>query len=230
MTQQNMAYRVDLDSAVGALRRDLLGDGGPRISTIRSYNFAILPYPPDQELTLRAKIHTLATELVEIGWKVKSIALQKLLFDRVRAEGDDFVETLIATEKRYHAKAVAQSGDPAEPESEPALRYLRDHIGELIEGPKGIAADVVREIETFCEENPDHDERIVVFVGRAGAMYPFFRTSSLLRHLDGHTRNLPVVLLYPGVRATGPHGTDTTALSFMGVLAPDRDYRPRIYP
>ena len=58
----------------------------------------------------------------------------------------------------------------------------------------------------------------------AGAVYPFFRSSALLRHLDGRTRNVPVVLLYPGERR-GP-----TALSFMGVLDPDSDYRPRIYP
>lgn len=224
MTQQDITLGVDLDGAVAALKRDLLGGGGPRISTIRSYNFAILPYPPDQEFKLRAKIHTVATDLVAAGWQVKSIALQKLLFDRMRAESPDFVETLIATEKRYHAKAVAQTGNAAEPEPEPALRYLKDHIGELIEGPKGIAADVIREIETFCDANPDHGDRIVVFIGRAGALYPFFRTSALLRHLDGHTRNVPVVLLYPGARA------DVTALSFMGVLEPDRDYRPRIYP
>ncbi len=54
-------------------------------------------------------------------------------------------------------------------------------------------------------------------------MYPLFRSSALLRHLDGHTKNIPVVLLYPGERR-GDKG-----LSFMGVLDPDSDYRPRIY-
>jgi hypothetical protein len=155
---------------------------------------------------------------------VKSVALQKLLFDRLRAEGPEFIETLIATEKRYHAKAVALTGNPAEPEPEVALKYLTSHIGDIIEGPNGIAADIAREIASFCEQHPDKEDRTVVFVGRAGALYPFFRTSALLRHLDGHTRNVPVVLLYPGAR------TDVTALSFMGVLQPDRDYRPRIYP
>lgn len=224
MTQQIIPLGVDLDGAIAALRRDLLTDGGPRISTIRSYNFAILPYPPDQEFKLRAKIHTLASELVEAGWEVKSIALQNLLFDRLRAEGDDFLATLIETEKRYHQKALAQSGNQAEPEPEPALAYLKNHIGEIIEGENGLAADIAREIGAFCDAHPDKVERTVVFVGRAGALYPFFRTSALLRHLDGRTRNVPVVLLYPGERR------DVTALSFMGVLAPDRDYRPRIYP
>jgi len=224
VSQQEIPLHVDLDGAIAALKKDLLADGGPRISTIRTYNFAILPYPPDQEFRLRAKIHTLATELVTTGWEVKSIALQKLLFDRLRAEGSDLVETLIETEKRHHAKAVKASGNPAEPEPDTALRYLTSHISDLIEGPSGIAADVSREIASFCAEHPDKEDRIVVFIGRAGALYPFFRTSALLRHLDGHTRNVPVVLLYPGVRV------DVTALSFMGVLPPDRDYRPRIYP
>ena len=66
--------------------------------------------------------------------------------------------------------------------------------------------------------------RTLVLLGRAGALYPFFRSSALLKHIDGKTRNIPVVLLYPGERR------DTTALSFMGELIPDRDYRPRIYP
>ena len=50
------------------------------------------------------------------------------------------------------------------------------------------------------------------------------RTSALLKHLDGRTRNVPVVLLYPGERR------GDTGLSFMGIINPDSDYRPRIYP
>jgi hypothetical protein len=46
----------------------------------------------------------------------------------------------------------------------------------------------------------------------------------LLKHLDGKTRNVPVVLLYPGERR------GDTGLSFMGKINPDSDYRPRIYP
>ena len=223
MTQAE-SVRVDLDGAVAALKRDLLTEGGPRISTIRSYNFAILPYPPDQEFKLRAKIHSLSCELVASGWEVKSIALQKLLFDRLRAEGDDYLQVLIAREKRLHAKLLAQLGSAAEPEPEAALADLKAHIGDVIEGPNGLAADIAREIGEFVDAHPEKADRTVVFIGRAGALYPFWRTSALLRHLDGRTRNVPVVLLYPG------HRVDVTALKFMGELAPDRDYRPRIYP
>src|SRR5690606_7319056 len=105
-----------------------------------------------------------------------------------------------------------------------ALRYLSDKLHPEVEGPDGIAADVAREICAFADAHPDKAERMLVIVGRAGALYPFFRTSALLKHLDGRTRNVPVVLLYPGRRR------GETALSFMDMLEPDSDYRPRIYP
>jgi hypothetical protein len=201
-----------LDDAIHALKRDLLADGGPQISTMRNYRFAILPYRPKDEFALRQRIRRLTDELRAQGWNVLPISLQKLLLDRIRATGPDAVEALIAREKRLFER------DP-----ERALAHVRDKIAPHIEGPDGIAADVARLIAAFADENPDAD-RTLVLIGRAGALYPFFRSSALLKHIDGKTRNIPVVLLYPGERK------DTTALSFMGEVAADRDYRPRIYP
>jgi hypothetical protein len=223
-TQEPIVFRTDLDAAIEALRRDLIAEGGPRISTIRNYNFALLPYPPQDEFKLRGRIHELSSLLRATGWEVKSIALQELLFKRLRAEGDEYLQSIIDTERRLYKKAIALSGDPAPPEPEAAMTHLKGKLAQHIEGERGLAADVEREIERFCAENPDKAERTVVFIGRAGALYPFFRTSALLKHLDGRTRNVPVVLLYPGERK------DATSLKFMGVLEPDRDYRPRIYP
>ena len=88
----------------------------------------------------------------------------------------------------------------------------------------GIAADCSRIITDFAAQHHDKADRTLALVGRAGALYPFFRSSALLRHLDGRTANVPVVLLYPGNRL-GP-----TGLSFMGKVDADNDYRPRIYP
>jgi hypothetical protein len=201
-----------LDDAIHALKRDLLADGGPQISTMRNYRFAILPYRPKDEFALRQRIRRLTDELRAQGWNVLPISLQKLLLDRIRATGANAVEALIAREKRLFER------DP-----ERALAHVRDKIAPHIEGPDGIAADVARLIAAFADENPDAD-RTLVLIGRAGALYPFFRSSALLKHIDGKTRNIPVVLLYPGERK------DTTALSFMGEVAADRDYRPRIYP
>jgi hypothetical protein len=223
-TQHEIVFRTDLSDAVEALRKDLRGDDGPRISTIRNYNFALLPYRPEDEFKLRARIHELSVQLVDEGWIVKSLALHKLLFDRLRAQGDDYLQSIIATERRLHKKAATFSKTSAPPAPEAALTHLHGKLLQHIEGPQGLAGDVEREIDRIWRENPDKADRTVIFIGRAGALYPFFRTSGLLKHLDGKTHNLPVVLLYPGERR------DTTALSFMGVLEPDRDYRPRIYP
>jgi hypothetical protein len=207
-------FRQDsLDEAVAALRRDLLADDGPRISTMRNYRFAILPYRPQEELKLRQHMRRLTDDLRAAGWAVLPISLQKLLLDRLRATGEANVQALIQREKSLHAK-----------NPERALAYLRDKIAPHVEGPEGIAADVARLIDGFAAENPAGADRTLVLIGRAGALYPFFRSSALLKQIDGKTRNIPVVLLYPGERK------DTTALSFMGELTSDRDYRPRIYP
>ena len=80
-------------------------------------------------------------------------------------------------------------------------------------------------IRSFADKYPAKAERLVVFLGHAGALFPFHRSSALLKHLAGRTGGVPVVLLYPGHRGPGK-----TELSFMGVQKADKDYRPRIYP
>jgi Domain of unknown function (DUF1788) len=205
-------HPTSLDLAVEALKRDLIRDGGPEISTVRNYNFAILPYPPAEEFLLRRRIGTLCTDLMQAGWKVKSIQLQSLMLARVRALGAPYIDSLMAREK------LLSKGHP-----EVGLRHVREKIVGQLEGPDGLAGDIVNEITRFCAEHADDAQRTVVFLGRAGALYPFFRTSALLKHLAGHTRNLPVILLYPGSRV------GETGLKFMDVVEPDRDYRPRIY-
>ena len=205
--------RTYLDEAFTALRNDLIHEDGPRISTMRNYRYAIVPYEPTDEFRLRHHVQETVGALSASGWVVLPLSLQKLLIRRIKGLGPDIVQRLVAAERA--AAAVAP---------ERGLNYLRQKLGQELDGPDGIAADVSREITAFADQHPDKAERTLVFIGRAGALYPFFRVSALLKHLDGRTRNVPVVLLYPGDRR-GEAG-----LSFMGELAPDRDYRPRIYP
>ena len=205
--------RTTLDEAFAALRTDLIHENGPQISTMRNYRFAIVPYLPQDEYKLRAHVQTLVGELTASGWVVLTLSLQKLLLERVRSLGDDVLERMIAMERRT-SHVAPQRG----------LNYLRGKLSAEIEGPEGIAADVSRAICEFADANPDKVDRTLTIIGRPGALYPFFRTSALLKHLDGRTRNVPVVLLYPGERR------GDTGLSFMGIINPDSDYRPRIYP
>lgn len=205
--------RTPLDFALEALERDLKAEGGPAISAMRNYRFAILAYQPGQELRLRSGIRRLSEDLVSDGWDVLSISMHALFLERLRSLGQDALVSIAARERRTWAKSP-----------ERALRYLAEQISPVVESEGGIAAEVIARIERFAADKTLNPDRTVVFIGRAGALYPFFRTSSLLKHIDGKTFDLPVVLLYPGERK------DTNALSFMGRLAADRDYRPRIYP
>jgi hypothetical protein len=201
-----------LQLAIDDLARDLLRDDGPQISTVRNYNFAILPYDPALEFDLRNAVHRLCEELREAGWTTGIIPLHSLLIERLRAQGPEFIQAMVQREKML-ANVDAQRG----------LRTLKERVVSVIEGPDGLAKDVIREIDRILAEYRGNPHRTVIFLGRAGALYPFFRTSALLKHVAGHTHNIPVVLLYPG-KVVGD-----TGLSFMGVLPADRDYRPRIY-
>lgn len=204
-----------LDEAFAALEEDLLEDG--RISTTPNYRFAILPYHPTLEFACRDRLHTTTRSLTQAGWVVLTVDLQHLLFERLEAElGERGLRRIVDKERRKD-------------DDDRRLNILRGKICPIIEGPDGLAADVTRRIRDFCEAHPDKRDRTVVFIGRAGALYPFFRTSALLKHLDGATSQgaspkVPVVLLYPGTRQAG------NALSFMDELPADSDYRPRIYP
>ena len=205
--------RTPLDGAFTALRDDLIEADGPRISTMRNYRFAIVQYDPRDEFKLRGHTQRLSQELVASGWVVVSISLHKLLLERVRAQGKEWLDWVIQSERDF-----------AEYEPARGLNFLKEELAPLIEGAEGLAADCARQIRQHVDQHPDQQDRMLALIGRAGALYPFFRSSALLKHLDGKTQNVPVILLYPGERR-GP-----TGLSFMGMLSPDNDYRPRIYP
>lgn len=201
-----------LQSVFHELRRDLIHPDGPQISTMQNYRFAILQYKPEQEMALRREVQTLTGQLVAAGWHVVSIDLRRILLDRLRATPDSFLERLIEMERRLSMK------DP-----DRALHYIKGKIEPLIEGVDGLAADCANLIDAHAQAHPDRVANTVVLIGRVGALYPFFRSSALLRHLDGHTHKIPVVLLYPGSR------DGLTGLCFMDMLPADSDYRPRIY-
>lgn len=206
--------RGKLDEAFAALRRDLVHADGPRISTMRRlFNYAIVQYEPEEEFALRERVQSLISDLAGSGWMVHTISLYRLLMRRLDALGDDTLAQIIELERKLTAL------DPAR-----GLRHLATKLAPHLERDTGIAADVSADIDTFLTAHPEHAERTVVLVGRAGALYPFFRVSALLKHLHGRTRTVPVILLYPG------HRHDGNRLSFMGKLDPEGDYRPRIYP
>jgi hypothetical protein len=180
---------------------------------MRNYRYAIVPYDPQDEFKLREHVQRLVGELATGGWVVKTISLQTLLVQCLRDAGEDAIARVIEVEKSVSARSP-----------ERGLAHLKTKLDRwLNDEPTGIAARVSTEINAFAAANPDKAERTLVLIGRAGALYPFFRVSTLLKRLENGQR-LPVVLLYPGKRR------GHTGLSFMGELTPEGDYRPRIYP
>lgn len=194
------------------LKKDLLNPNGPSITTMRNYSFAILVYPPELEFEMRRRVRQLSEELRTQAWYSLEISLQKLVMRRLQGLEEGVLQSWIETEKRQSARNPGR-----------ALERVKEQLGNLIEEEDGLAKDVVRLVDEFCQENPQAVERTVIWIKRLGALYPFYRCSSLLKQLDGKTGNVPVILLYPGVRS------DKTALKFMGEMEADRDYRPRIY-
>jgi len=197
---------------VNALKSDLMAESGPKISPMRNYQFAIAVYSPDKEFEMRRKLREMQDELQATGWQVLFVSLFQLFLNRLKTMEPEVLEMLIAREKSLSSR-----------QSDRGLNYLKEKIAPDIEGTDGLAQDVVTKIDDFIAVNSLSPEKTLIILGRAGGLYPFFRSSGLLRHIDGKTRNLPVVLLYPGERQ------EVSSLSFMGELPADRDYRPRIY-
>ena len=127
------APRTSLEEAFADLRRDLIHEDGPQISTMRNYRFAILPYPPAQEFYVRWRVGVLAGELSAGGWVVRTLSLQQLLLARVRAMGDDVVSRFIEMERRMAQRAP-----------ERGLNYLRTKLAEQIR--ELFVPDVTRDI------------------------------------------------------------------------------------
>lgn len=205
---------MSMKSRLAEMRSDLLHEGGPAISTNRSYPFAIFQYSPSEEFEVRSEVGSLAQELQLKGWSVRTVDLFAVLAEFLESqENGELVQAIIDEEKLQFA---AHGGDWKMP-----LDYLSNALGHYFESLEGYPGAVLEQIQEVAKTAKD-TARTVVFLSRVGALYPFYRTSSLLRFLDTGVK-IPTVILYPGSRE------DQHYLSFMGQMSADRDYRPRIY-
>jgi len=105
----------------------------------------------------------------------------------------------------------------AEAEVSTGTQAMIDTIFSILAETQPLVNIVAARLPT--DLNPLKD---VVLINRTGAMFPVYRTHALLEQLKGRL-TVPAVLFYPG-QLDGP-----TGLSFMGVLDPDPNYRPRIF-
>ncbi len=173
------------------------GDPRPAISTYHDMPFAIFHYPPEEEFPLRDELSLMRTRLEQKGKRITTISLAERL---QAALAEEFpVDQQIEAERSVGLQATVET------------------VHEVLSSYKPLD-------ELVAESVPDQSEptRDLCFIVRVGALFPFYRTFSLLEQLKGKI-SIPTILYYPG-EVDGPAG-----LRFMGVLDAEHNYRPKIY-
>ncbi len=173
-------------------------DPRPKISAYHNMPYAIFRYPPDDEFAVRGEITMLRTRLEQAGKRVTVISLATCLEMALEREGIT-ADEIKTTEKMTGTATMVETVHMILSEYQP--------LDALV-----------------AEQLPDDADPLVdlVFITRAGALFPFYRTSSLLEQLKGKVE-VPAVLFYPG-ELDGAAG-----LRFMGVLDAEHNYRPKIF-
>ena len=189
--------------------RDEVAGIGQRIADHFDVNgdppFIIYQYAPDVEWQVRRDLNELRDWLEASPRQIgcASVSLAELFWQAL--EESPYLDELLEQER-----AATQSSDGS------ALREIHEAVGEILRQPPTLPDRVIAAIEG-C------DERTAVFLYRAGALYPAYRTSTLLDDLRGRLAR-PVTLLYPG-QLVGEYG-----LSFMDRAEAAYGYRALIVP
>ena len=178
----------------------VLREPDPRanISSYHDMPYAIFQYSPEDEFDVRGELTLLKTRLEQIGKRVTVISLAQCLVECLKREG-------LSLKRIETAEKLT------------GLEKMADTMLEVLSVRQPLDQLVAEQIPQGADPCID-----VVLITRAGALFPFYRTSSLLEQLKGKI-HVPSVLFYAG-DLEGPAG-----LRFMGVLDAEHNYRPKIF-
>lgn len=170
----------------------------------RSSNTEVPPYfvyvyEPKDEFPARRDMADLELTFKANDIACASLSLADLFWEAIDDSGD--YDAIVEEEKAF-------------PNDRAALERIHQTINEILRDEPNLSQRVMERMESF-------PSRSVVFLYRAGALYPAYRTSSLLEDLRERLL-LPVVLMYPG------HVVGGVGLSFMGKCEPAHGYRAKI--
>ena len=184
------------------LKRDLepileLADPRERISAYHDMPYALFRYEPDEEFDLRKHVTLLETRLTQKGKRVKRISLAECLDEAMSSQRP--LEDWFAAEREQGTDTIVETVHSVLSEYAPLVDLVAKRMPD--------------------KPNPLND---IVFIVRTGALFPVYRTFSLLEQLKGRV-SVPTVLFYPG-DLDGAAG-----LRFMGVLDAEHNYRPKIF-
>jgi hypothetical protein len=175
----------------------LLADPRQKLSAYHDMPYALVHDPPEDEFALRKEVTLLETRLTQRGKQVTRISLAECLDEAMRAERP--LEDWAGIERQLGTGAVIETVHAVLSDYQPLVDLVAARLPE-----------------------PGDPLRDVVFIVRTGALFPMYRTFSLLEQLKGRV-TVPTVLFYPG-SLDGAAG-----LRFMGVLDAEHNYRPKIF-
>jgi hypothetical protein len=190
------------DPMPNRLREDLepvliLADPREKLSAYHDMPYVIFHYDPEDEFELRKQLSLLETRLAQKGKHIQRISLSQCLDEAMRSQRP--LEDWSAAEREQGTETIVET-----------VHSVLSNYTPLVDLVAARMPD---------RPDPLHD---IVFITRAGALFPVYRTFSLLEQLKGRVA-VPTVLFYPGV-LDGAAG-----LRFMGVLAAEHNYRPKIF-
>jgi hypothetical protein len=159
--------------------------------------YALFRYDPGEEFELRAEVTLLETRLAQKGKRVRRISLAECLEEAMASQRP--LAEWFAAEREQGVETVVDTVHAVLSEYAPLVDLVAARMPE--------------------EPDPLRD---VVFILRTGALFPVYRTFSLLEQLKGRV-HVPTVLFYRG-SLDGAAG-----LRFMGVLDAEHNYRPKIF-
>jgi hypothetical protein len=174
-----------------------LKDPREHISAYHDMPYALYRYDPEEEFELRKQVTLLETRLTQKGKHVTRISLAECLDEAMRSQRS--LEDWFSAEREQGIDTLVETVHSVLSQYAPLV--------ELVAARMPKASD------------PLHD---LVFILRTGALFPVYRTFSLLEQLKGRVL-VPTILFYPG-DLDGASG-----LRFMGVLDAEHNYRPKIF-
>ncbi|MGH7746411.1 MAG: BREX protein BrxB domain-containing protein [Candidatus Dormibacteria bacterium] len=173
-----------------------LPDPRAKISAYHDMPYALFRYDPEDEFELRKQVTLLETRLTQIGKRITRISLAECLDDAMRSQRP--LDDWFAAEREQGVETIVET-----------IHSVLSEYAPLVDL---VAARMPNDPEPLQD---------VVFILRTGALFPVYRTFSLLEQLKGRVE-VPTILFYPG-ELDGAAG-----LRFMGVLDAEHNYRPKI--
>jgi hypothetical protein len=174
-----------------------LPDPRTKLSAYHDMPYAIFRYDPEDEFELRRQVGMLQTRLEQKGKRVVRISLAECMDEAMRSQQP--LEEWFRVEREMGTATVIDTVHAVLSEYSPLVDLVAKRLP--------------------AQQDPLTD---IVFIARTGALFPVYRTFSLLEQLKGRIES-PSVLFYPGT-LDGASG-----LRFMGVLEAEHNYRPKIF-